>query len=33
MTTAALRPDLLYSVFWTTSGSLPTMITLPTRNS
>ena len=33
LTTAALRPDLLYSAFWTTSGSLPTMMTLPARSS
>src|SRR5690606_35519993 len=33
LTTAALRPDLLYSAFWTTSGSLPTITTLPTRSS
>src|ERR1044072_913616 len=30
---AALRPPLLYSAFSTTIGSLPTMITLPLRNS
>src|SRR5574343_381230 len=33
LTTAALRPDLLYSVFWTTSGSAPTIMTLPERSS
>src|ERR1043166_5894960 len=32
-TTEALRPDLLNSAFRTTSGSLPTMITLPTLTS
>src|SRR6185369_839338 len=30
---AALRPPLLYSPLSTTMGSLPTMITLPLRNS
>ena len=30
---AELRPPLLYSAFSTTMGSLPTMITLPLRNS
>src|SRR3990167_9551520 len=33
LTTATLRPDLLYSAFCTTIGSLPIMITLPTRSS
>src|SRR5690554_2587847 len=33
LTTAAFRPDLLYSAFRTTSGWSSTMITFPTRNS
>src|SRR5690606_23123201 len=33
LTTAELRPDLLYSARCTTIGSLPTMITLPVRSS
>ena len=33
LTTAELRPDLLYSAFCTTIGACPTMITLPARTS
>ena len=33
LTTAEVRPDLLYSALSTTSGSAPTMMTLPARSS
>src|ERR1700710_1649370 len=33
LTTAELRPDLLYSAFCTTMASLPIITTLPTRSS